>query len=138
MDVAAIRFDNAMEGVICRGEDDDMVARFADRLQDEAERGDDARRVADPARIDLHAVAALQPPGACLPPGFVGVAISIDAVLDSAMQRFLDRKRRLEIHVGDPHRNGVGRIEAYRLAHSVPFVAAGVAAVDDAVEIDRH
>jgi hypothetical protein len=48
------------------------------------------------------------------------------------VERFEDARRRREIHVGDPEREHVSACVAF------PFLAAGIPAVDDMVEIEWH
>jgi len=60
----------------------------------------------------------------------VGIAqVSEEAVLDAIVQRLHHRRRRGEVHVRDPQRQDVS-------GELAPLVAVGVAAVDDAVEVE--
>ena len=48
--------------------------------------------------------------------------VAEDAMLDAGLDRLEDLRRRLKVHVGDPHRDHV-------LGPAVPFLGAGVAAI---------
>ena len=133
----AVVDDDAAEGVIGGREDDDLVAGLADGLERQAEAGDDARRRANPGRIDRQLVAARQPIGERRGPGAGVGVVAMDAALDDLLERGSDARRRREIHVRDPHRDRVGRRDAGELGDVIPLRRVRAATLDDAVEIEH-
>ena len=129
--------DDPAEGVVGRRKDDHFVARRGHRLQDQAEPGDDAGRRAHPVGVDLQAVAPRHPVCERGRPGAGVGVIAVGSALDLGGERRRHARRGGEIHVRDPHRDGVRRLDAGELRDVVPLRRMRVAALDDAVEVEH-
>ena len=107
---------------IDRREGEDLVAGRGEEPGGECEPRDDAGGADDRGRIDPPAVEGLEMggEGGGEAGGIGGVAE--DAVVHPGLDRLEDLRRRLEVHVGDPHRDHV-------LGPAVPFLGAGVATI---------
>ena len=136
-DAPLVGQDDAAEGVIGGREDDDLVAGGGGRLQDEAEPRHDAGRRADPVGIHAQAMPAGHPiRERGRPAAGVGV-VAVGGARNLGRERFRHARRRGEIHVRDPHRDRVGRVDAREPGHVVPLGGVRAAALDDAVEIEH-
>jgi hypothetical protein len=104
--------DDPAKGVVHGRKHDDLVARRAHRLQDQAEPGHDPWRLADPGGVDVQAMATRHPFGKRgRPAARVGV-VTIHALGVHLRQSFRHARRCGKIHVRHPHRDGVGRFDA--------------------------
>jgi len=148
--VAAIGFDklrienaplvgknDPAKSMIGRWEDYDLVPGPAECLKNETQPGNDSRRRTHPLRIDLQTMPACHPAGeGGRPAPRVGV-VAVDTALHLGRERFSHAGRGSEIHVGDPHRDRIGRLDARESRHVVPLRGMGAATLDNAVEIEH-
>ena len=124
------------EHVVDRREDDDPVAGFRIGLNGHAEGVHQPVRVLHPAGLDLPAVPGLQPVGqgglifARIP------EIAVNAVLGQPHDRLIDRRRRGEVHIRNPHRDCVVCRMRQDISDPVPLHGMGIAAVDYLIEVE--
>jgi hypothetical protein len=108
-----------------------VLLRLHQRLERHVEARLDSRQEDQLLRLDA--------PGVFVPQvgndGFAqivrGHAVADHRVFQTLLQGLDDHRRRGEIHVGDPHRQHIGRVAA-------PFGAAGVMAVEHLIKIESH
>ena len=136
-DAPVVCRDDLAEGVIGWRKEHDLVTGLGDRLQDEAEPRDYARRRGDPSGIERQLMATQQPLAERFGPApGIGV-VAVDTAIHHLPQRLGDAGRRRKIHVRDPHRDGVGRGDARQFRHVVPLRCMRAAALDDTVEVEH-
>ena len=102
-----------------------------ERAQRQVEAGDDARQGHDCLGAHAPAVALRHPLGDDLLQLRLLDEVAEEAVLDPCAQCLHDRGRGGKVHVRDPERQHVGR-------EFPPLVAVRGAAIDHAVEVERH
>ena len=119
-DAPLVGEDDPAERMIGGREDHHLVAGRAHRLQDEAQPGDDAGRRAHPGRVDAQAVPARHPIRERGRPGARIGVVAVGGALDLGRQRLRHAGRRGEIHVRDPHRDRIRRVDAREPAPCCP------------------
>ena len=130
--------DDFAEGVIGGRKDDDFVAGRGHGLKDETEPGYDPRRLTHPAWVHAQTMAARHPiHERCGPASGVGV-IAVGGSLNLGGERCRHARRRGEVHVRDPHRNRIRRLDAGQTRHVVPLRGVGAAAFNNAVEVEHE
>lgn len=134
--LAVVGARQQVEGVIDGRLHDDSVARAGETVDDQTDALDDAGDVGEPLGPDLPAVA---PPLPCDDRGAVALGldrVAEDRVAEPAAQRLDHEVGRLEIHVGDPHRQQV--LPAVVRAQSVELHGAAAAPLHGFVEVVVH
>ena len=129
---AAVVLDGVIEGMIDGRLEDDRVTRLGEGPDDEVQGRHQARRHGQPARFDGPAVPPAQPARRGLEERRRGLRVAEDAVRDPPREGLDDGGRGLEVHVGDPHRDGVR--DAQVPAGVDPLHGLGPRPVDDLVK----
>ena len=128
-------FDDPREGMIDRRHQHDAVAGDGVGLQTDAKSVNQPVGGKDRPRVHVPAVAGLHPPPDCVQIGGVIAEIAIYAMPRHLLDRLLHTGRRVEFHIGNPHRKaGIGR-NAVNPYHHVPFDGMAAPAVDRLVEV---
>ena len=132
-DLPAVSLGNEPEGVVDGRLDDDLLVLPDEAVDDQSDALDDSRDVGDPFAAHLPSVVRADPVGdrGAVVGGFRRVAV--ERVLQPPAERADDEVGRLEIHVGDPHRQQVAAAEVLR--ERVVFHRIRAAPVDGAVEV---
>ena len=117
---------------INRRQNGDAVARFADRAGHEVHSSVHAGCENDPGRVHDPAIVSGEMVDDGLDRGAHRQRIPEHRMIDAAMQCFEHTWRRGKIHVGHPHRENIAT------GIALPFLAAGIATVDDSVEVEAH
>ena len=121
-----------IETVVCRRLDDDLVARFGQRLDDGGQGGHYATRVDHPPGIDPPAMTALEPPDDRIVIGFGHFGVTENTVLHPFTQGFHNSRCRTEVHIRHPH----GQRTLF--FGCIPLVRVRPAPRDDCIEIVLH
>jgi hypothetical protein len=136
-DRPAVGPQHPVERVVDRREHDHGVVGLGEGLQAERDSGDQPVGGGDGGRVHLPAVAPRHPAGDRRVVFAVVAEVAVDPVRHRRRQGGVHRRRRAEVHVGDPHRQRVVRREAVARLHPVPLHRVGAAAVDQLVEVEH-
>lgn len=142
-DVVAVVDEGTGEADVGRRVHEDVVAFGAEDVQGADNAAEDAVLIADGFRRQaLDAVARALPVDDGVKVRVARHEVAKDRMLDTADDRFLDRRHGGEVHIGHPHRDGVKaflrRAREARLAQGIDRQRILAAAVHDGGKIVGH